>query len=513
MPELNLRPALASHLEQRLQAFADGFRHNLALIGPPGSGKTFQLEELLSRQPSSLSLIYCPVYRESCRSFIQRLLNAILQAGGCAPEQLPKTVAAMRLIEPLLARRLYGEAFTRALDAIPHLIEDRGRSCVLILDEFLHLEEMGLAHAFHELGKRVMTWPATLFVLSSSSPYRARLILRERLQLLFGQFELLTSETLDPARTSAWIIQELKRVRGAKPFGRFLIQWFDGYPWYLALFLQRLRELATMAGATALSHELFFRTAQDLIGSANGPLHQWCVSRTEGLLQLRGGARALDALHHVAEGARTMTAIGKRMGRGGLSESLQMLVERDLAKRNGTCWLVPDPVLRCWLSTVLAAQRAGTRVSTQDVSGRFERYLRTIWEQWEQARARSFPDQVAALFSKFDDETISLDSKTGRLPRFQAIRAHEPAAGGEIRYLIAEGEGKRWCASVQEGQVDEATIAHFEAFCRDQTPRPARKVVITNAQMQHDARVFAKTVNMWVWEPQDLHLLMNLYGT
>ena len=94
--ETNLRPELARHLRQRFTAFGEGFRHNLALIGPPGSGKTFQLQQLLSREPStSRILIYCPLYRESCRSFLHRFLCAILQAG------MPKASASN---QPLAGR-------------------------------------------------------------------------------------------------------------------------------------------------------------------------------------------------------------------------------------------------------------------------------------------------------------------------------------------------------------------------------------------------------------------------
>jgi hypothetical protein len=65
---------------------------------------------------------------------------------------------------------------------------------------------------------------------------------------------------------------------------------------------------------------------------------------------------------------------------------------------------------------------------------------------------------------------------------------------------------------VQEGPVNEAAIASFDAFCRTQAPRPARKVVVTKSLMEENARLMAKTANMWVWEPDDLHTLMGLYG-
>ncbi len=537
----NLRPGLAQHLRGRLQAFGEGFRHNLAIIGPPGSGKTFQLEQLLADKPASMTIVYCPLYRESCQSFLHRFLSAVLQAGfpedlrpASMPNQpldallqhaesrFPKTVTAIRPIEALLTRRLFGEAFNRTLDTIPVMSEERGQPCALILDEFLFLEDLGLVHAFHELGKRVMTWPSTLFILSSSSLYRARMILRERLQLLFGQFELVSLDALDHAAMTAWVQQELRGVRGANAVSPFLIQWLGAYPWYLMVFLKRLKELAalgkrldftpTRGVVWGFTEALFLQTAWDVLGSTEGPLHQWCVSRTEALARGRVGARAMDVLMHVAAGARTATEIGKRTGRAGLSEALQLLVEQDLAERNGMCWIVTDPLLRCWLSSVLSAQRAESRLSSTDGRQRFEQGVRSLWTQWMHAHQLSFPEQVVSLFTKFCDETVSLDSKTGRLPKFDTINTQRVDPLGTGAYLIAQGEGKRWCATVQEGPVDENVITKFDAFCRSQTPKPSRKVVITKSHMDQNARLLAKAANMWVWEPEELNALMGLYG-
>lgn len=530
MTETNLRPELTRHLTQRLQAFAEGFRHNLALLGPPGSGKTFQLQQLLRTQPHTVTIIYCPLYRESCRSMIRRLLCATLQAGlpearavwtraqhpleellEHAETRFPRTASAIRPIEGFLTRRLFAEAFVRALDVIPILAEERGQPCILVLDEFVLLEELGLTHAFDELGKRVMTWPSILFILSSSSLYRARTVLRERLQLLFGQFELVTLGMVPPAVAGAWVEQELAGLEHAPRISPFLIQWLGAYPWYLAMFLKRLKELAAF-GQMGSTEALFLQTAWDLIGSHEGSLHQWCVSRTEGLMRHRLGARALETLIHIARGVRTATDLGKQVGRAGLAEALHLLTEHDLAKRNGMCWSLSDPVLRCWLSTVLAAQRADAHVDAAELRRRFEHDVRTLWLRWARLHQLSFPEQVVGLFTKFSDETVSLDSKTGRLPKFHSVSTQRSDGLGAGAYLIAQGHGKQWCAAIQEGRVDEQVIAGFDAFCRQQPSKPARKVVITASSMDQHARLLAKAANMWVWELEDVNILRGLYG-
>ncbi|MBI3321815.1 MAG: hypothetical protein HYZ91_06075, partial [Candidatus Omnitrophica bacterium] len=511
----NFRPELANRLRQQLDAFREGFRHNLAILGPPGSGKTFQLQNLLAQPLPQVLPIYCPLYRESCRSFLQRFLSAVLRSAspdlneptGGPPSQslgaldsmiktapvpfdallqhaegrVPRTVEAIRAVEGLITRRLYGEAFNRALDTIPILLGERGGSCVLILDEFLCLEALGLGHAFHELGKRVMTWPSTLFILSSSSIYRARSILRERLQLLFGQFELLTLDAIDPDPTTSWIRQELKGIRGVEAIVPFLIRWLGTYPWYLVVFLKRLRELASLSTRPSSIELLFFQTAWDVLGATEGPLHQWCVSRMEGCSHGRLGTRATEALIHIAGGVRTTTELSKRIGRSGLAEALQRLAEQDLVQRKGMCWVVPDPVLRCWLSTILASQRSDLRLGPVEVRARFEQSLRSLWTQWTHAQQLSFSEQVVRLFTAFCDDTVVLDSKTGRLPKFETINTHRPHVAGVEAYLIADGQGKRWCATVQAEPIDENAIASFEAFCRAQTPKPSRKVVIVKS--------------------------------
>ena len=187
-------------------------------------------------------------------------------------------------------------------------------------------------------------------------------------------------------------------------------------------------------------------------------------------------------------------------------------LEQDLVQRKGMCWGIPDSVLRCWLAAVLPAQRSGSFAGEGASRARFEEYLSGAWSQWIQTTQLSFPEQVTRLLTSFRDDTVSLDSKTGRLQRFSTVAVKRPAeAKGSAVYLIAEGEGRRWCCTVQEGLVDEPMIARFEAFCRTQTPRPSRKIVISRRGVDDNARLLAKAKNMWVWAADDLDVLLDLY--
>jgi len=489
------------------------------MIGPPGSGKSFQLQQLVTSHGARRTVIYCPLYRESCGGFLRRLLAASLQgalreADTTELEPLltqvasrwPETASAMRTVAALLDRRAYAEAFRRIFDALQVLTQEQGRPCVLILDEFLFLEDLGLAHAFQELGKRVMTCPSLLFILASSSAVRARTILRERLHLLFGQFELIEVGPLEAGRTTEWVKAELRGVPGGKEVGPFLLDWIGGNPWHLTVFLDRLRELVALQRHPTSTEGVVMQSAWDVLGRPGGMLHQWCASRTAQL-----PVRSMDVLLQVALGARTMTRIGARAGRVRLSSILQSLVEQDLAQRNGTCWIVPDPLLRCWLSTVLWTQRERPVPDRRVVRGRMEEYLRQRWIQWVWNRQRPLAAQVSDLLLRFCDETVSLDQKTGRLPRFARIQAEGQGQEGST-YLVAQARDRHWYCSVAESPVGERAIAAFETFCRTQHARPARKIIVATGGLDTNAKLLAKTANMWVWGAEELEVLSVLYG-
>jgi len=544
---IDLRPSLTSHLAQRLGALQDGFRHNLAVLGPVGSGKSTLLHEALQISNPNLIKISCTLQRDSAREFVKRFATAVLRACLEAPSEaplevlleqsaavVPKTTAAIHQLERYTMGHVQTEAFTHALDLIPVVHEELKRPCVLVLDEFLHLEDLGSSYAFHELGKRVMTWPFTLFLVTSSSTFRARQILRERLHLLFGQFELISLGAVELPAASTWMQQEFPGVSHLTPLGRFLLHWIGAFPWYLSVLLKRMNELTRLrhsrgvtdlpASPARLSHlpgrarreaqagAVMFPAAWDVLGSPDGVLYQWCAAQMERIVQQRQGPVARDALIAIACGARTTQAITQRCGtRRNLSSPLQLLVEHDLIQRKGGCWIIPDPLLSCWLSAVLGPRQRAGSLDRRMASQIFEQTLKAIWAQWVEEAGQPLAERIRRLLSQFRNETVSLDHKTGRLAAFEALRTQRPSLGQET-YLVADGAGRRWCCLIHEGKLEEAGIMAFEQFCRAQSPKPSRKVVVAKDGLELSAKLLAKEVNMWVWEPEDVHLLFLLYG-
>jgi len=391
-----------------------------------------------------------------------------------------------------------------------------------VLDEFVHLDDLGPFHAFQELGKRVMTWPFTLFILASSEEHRAREILRKRLHLLFGQFELMALGPVEAPTAVKWVEAELHRLQDVTRVSRFLIQWVGTCTWCLTVIPGRMKELVRLHLGQRSAESVLFRAVWDVVGHTDGVLYQWCARQIAQLERAAHGVLAREALIPLAQGARTTQAIAQRCGsRRHLSRALQTLVEQDLIWRKGACWVMRDSLFSLWVVTALALrdQRPGDR---EAASGTFERVLQAVWTQQLEAGQGPLVDRIGQLLARFRNETVSLDHKTGRLPAFEHIERHRVERGGT--YLLAEGAGpgppgrpqagagRRWCCLVHEGGLDEAGVAAFEDFCRRQRPRPSRKIVVARTGLDLNAKLLAKAANMWVWEPEDVHLLGRLYA-
>ena len=521
----DLRPSLSRYLHQRLTSFEQGFRHNLAVLGPAGSGKSLLLQQVLQSSPAKVTKIYCALQRDSVREFLKRFIAAVLHAIVEAPfhaplEDLmrrakavaPKTVAAIEQLERYAAGHLPAEGFVRALDVIPVLHEECGRPCILVLDEFLHLEELGLSHAFHELGKRVMTWPYTLFLVTSSSTCRARQILRERLQLLFGQFELLSLGPIETAAATTWIHEQLPGTKAQPNLVRFLLHWIGAHPWYLNVLLTRAKERSQLKRERKLTDATIIQAAWDVLGSPDGVLHQWCAAQVQRIVHQRNGPLAREALVAIAGGARTTQGIAACCGtRRQLSDAVQTLVEHDLVHRKGACWVIPDQLFACWLVSVLRPVQARGSLDGATAFQLFDQALRAVWGEWQTASQQPLVERIGRLLTQFRNETVSLDHKTGRLPTFRTLATQQPSERPE-RYLVADGEQRRWCCMIHDGLLDEAGVTGFEQFCRAQSPRPSRKIVVAKDGLELNAKLLAKEANMWVWEPEDVNLLFLLYG-
>ena len=238
-------------LKKRVLDLKEGYRQNVALFGNRYIGKTAILQHFLANLDEEITVLYIDVENKDFRFFLDQFVGSLLHHYS-STRKLPLYEDVALLLESVqgsiphtvsVIRKIYKDYHAKKLStsfhgllALPEIFtNETGRVCVLVLDEFHRLEEVTVPNAFAYLGKKIMTQKKCLYVVTSSNPQQAKKILSEKLSLLFGNFEMIAVDPLDPQTSREFIEETLQGIRIKEPLRDFLVDFTGGYPLYLHL--------------------------------------------------------------------------------------------------------------------------------------------------------------------------------------------------------------------------------------------------------------------------------------
>ena len=201
-------------LEKRIRDLKYGYRQNIAVIGDELVGKTSIIYHFLNKFcENHIVTLYLEIRPETIHSFARRftgvlLYNFLVNSGIPLKEDLgfliqksrpyiPKTIEKINLILSAVEKRKKNNIFTELLSLCDLIHEETGKYCVLILDEFHHLEKLGIKDLYKEWSRLLILQKTTMYIIVSSMKFKTRSVLSKDLSLLFGNFELLTVEPFD----------------------------------------------------------------------------------------------------------------------------------------------------------------------------------------------------------------------------------------------------------------------------------------------------------------------------
>jgi len=87
---------------------------------------------------------------------------------------------------------------------------ETGKFCVIIFDEFHHLQVLGIKQIYKQFSKMLMIQKKVLYIILSSAKFKAKKVLSSHLALLFGNFQIMQLEPFDLKTTENFIINKLK---------------------------------------------------------------------------------------------------------------------------------------------------------------------------------------------------------------------------------------------------------------------------------------------------------------
>lgn len=535
-----VREQIRSCVLKRIEAFEKGYRQNVGLIGPKGRGKTSALRSiflLLCAKPSLL-----PVYVDASvmdyDHFVERWIGALLTGFfltqsvkppstfqslvANAEPLLPKTIERVRSLKAAMRKGRIA-ASARDLFSLPALVsEETGKKIVLMIDEFDHMETLPVPDPFALLGKEIMVEKDTLFLVTSSAPVRAQEIFREKLSLLFSNFEVVDLKPLGFSET----VEYLQRCFPRRSFDavqkKFLIRMTDGNPVYLDLFMDRLqvclnedRRGLGSDGAPetcAVDHvKIVEAFCEELSGGRAriDLLFRKKLQRCRGLA--KDGSSHLKALLAVSCGRRKCLAIATFIGKKTreTKKILQRLVQEDMLVRKGAFYVLDDPLFRFWMREVF--QRANQMYLPDDAWLR-EGILAALQKEYDrlvEEESMDLTGRVQALFKEFRNDRVEMDSRKFCLPQFSEV-VFRPT-NGRVFPLLARNQKVRWLCQIAERAVREEDVLLFAEELKHFRKNLQRKILVTLGGIDQNAKLMAQQAGIQLWDLRGFNSLLELY--
>lgn len=523
-------------LVKRIEGFVAGYRQNVALLGPGGAGKTFLartlLQEELSRFPSLVGIYLEIREKESATEWTLRFLRAFLYGvlKGQGEREIPLgdfrgLLGRCRSILPSCAGEAHEllelaqggysqELFDRIWDLPHRLTQESGRLVLLVLDEFQGLRGLALQDPLGRLGKKIMMHHNTLYFLISSKPSEAQAILRGRFNLLFGQFEVIPMEPLDPP-SALRAIRGRPQGQALEPFlARLIIELAQGYPEYLDLLLTAFGRVPVQGGGLGEAEEIQKALAELLLWPS-GLLRVRFEERLKSLSVDLARPFWIEVLAAVASGQHRFLEVHQAVGRGRLQvqRALEVLAEAGLVVRHGVFYRIPDRLFELWLLTAYPALQ-GLELGAFDLAQQqFERALAQRLKELRKNLLTPLEEQLVWLISQWNNEMVEVEGHKLLLPGFRRVERITRASGLRALWARGDGPGKRdWLVFPVDGPLTEGLAQRISQEAKAVAFRKCRKLLLGPYPIELNARLILQGCRIHLWDLATVHELLSLYG-
>jgi len=516
-------------LKKRANALKGGYRQNVALTGQMLSGKSSILYQFLyTLRDASLIPIYIEVVEEHFSSFADKfiatlLYNCLLSLGHGAKKDLheliklsegliPHTVSGIKKVRQEVARKNYNDAYKKLLNLTSILKEETGKSCVVILDEFHNLEFLKVKKAYLHFGKIIMIQKDTMYIVSSSQKNTIKKILAEKLDLLYGNFEVVEVSGFDNKTAKAFLSEKLQNVILPGVYADYLIDFTDGNPFYLDVISKKLLEIANFRKLVSIDEDALIEALASLVHNTNGTVNQYFTNNIMSLLEKDLRTDYLDLLIAIAAGCNKTGDMARWCGKKsprGLSDKIGRLIELGMVYRNGIFYEVHDKVFKFWLKAVYHKKKS---VLIDDVVNRmndFKKVVAADVDEYASESKKSVQERIVELFSFWGGELVEIEKKTRRLPRFARIDVQ--TYGRSEGILGYQKPDRYWVCEIMKDKIEETDVSDFIERRYPGRDKIGRKIVIALDGIERNALLLAKEKNIWVWDLTSINSLLRLY--
>ncbi len=532
IPKIFGRSETLSLLKRRLTDVKEGYRQNLALVGNPYVGKSTVLYHFATNvDDHDVIIVYLDLEERGFSYFYSKLIGSLLHAYAksrglplsedinvlleTVKNHIPHTVQVIKQLQKSFQLGKHSTCYLGLLTLPEVFTNETGKFCVLILDEFQNIEDFGFSGAFQNLGKKIMTQKRCFYIVSSSYPSLAQKILSEKLSLLFGNFEVVTVDTLDLKSSQEFIEHSVGENKIGVQLCNFLTDFTGGYPLYLDLICQELVDLSALHRQNEIYMPLVSQAIENTI------FHKWgVISRhfeliIQEIINEKNNAIIPNMLMALANGkykvsevikATTITEVKVR-------QNLNYLLGRGIVVKNGAFYYLKDKLFKYWVKYVYQRRLKEVELTPNYLRRQFKEELNRAMETFKADSRKDFHQRITDLVSCFDNEAFELNGRRYKLPVFSEVTPLKLRndSGNYLDLIKATTDRNTWVIISKKDGLNEADVSAILQEAKKMPLKPERCLIISLSALEDTVKLRALQEKFWVWNEAELKTLLTLF--
>lgn len=503
-------------LDKRLNAFPQGYRQNIAILGEDSDEISYLLDNYFSANKiKEVIHIRTSVAHIDRRSFFKSILFSLLS------EYLNKEDSLDNLInysQSMLAstldfakdviKRNNPPSFLEALELINKFINETSKKCVFVIENFLRLKD--IFPTFHQdFSKFIILQNNCMVILSEVDTKESEKTLYSELNFLFGNFEKIAIDESNFINRFIYVRKSFEDIICSPFFVSFFVNILGPNTIYYNLMKHYVKnsyrkENEDRSISTALQDALYAREtyfSQKFMAKINKIEENF-----------RDSAALIKLLIAISDGyIRESELISLRIfDSKSLKNKLQKLYDLNYIENLGAVYRIRDPLFSFWISHVFKMFFSTPVFDSQKRLLMFRRKVEESVLLFKEDFYKDKIKKVLELFSSFKNDTLKFGKDRYRLPLLEKSRIMS-YPDKKTHLLIGEGREVLFVA-IKEEEANDNDILDFIEKGSSLKGKNVKKIFISLDDFTSSAKLIAKNNKLIAWGINEMNDLCRAYN-
>ncbi|MCF7907679.1 MAG: hypothetical protein K9L86_02240 [Candidatus Omnitrophica bacterium] len=504
-----------SVLDKRVSAFSEGYRQNIALLGNDAEETAYLLQNYRElKNHNQFVYIHISTVYAGKKELLKATILSLLSSYADKTDSLDNLIYAVSSVLPLTTENIKNclkknsICFLDILEIINAFINESGSRCVFIIEEFLGVVAL-FENFYSDFSKFIILQQNCMIILAASSERLAQKVLSDELNLLFGNFEIISLSEESFLNSFVYLKNLLPSITPS--------------PFFLSFF-------ANFLGSNCIYYDSLAKSIKDKYQSDNEESaiisileeflyrqETYCFQRfIKNIDKLKFIFKdfqpTLKLLTSISQGymrKKELLALGFCDSKE-LNSKLQKLIDSNYIVNFGNIYKIRDSLFSFWLSHVFELHSLFPLHNPKQRKQFFKEKLKKEISLFKDEFYTDSLKKVLQLFASFKNDTLKLGKTRYSLPTIERTKTISYPQR-DFHFIIGEGKEIIF-AGIKGKDADDIDMTDFIEKGANIRGKGVKKIFISLGTLPSATRLIAKNNKIAIWDLQELNKLLHIYN-